>query len=107
MELSFGRTQTQIVRRTVANYFEVSEAALYSKSRKQPLTDARHIAMYLVYRLVPSMTLETIARHFGRTDHTTTMHAIRKVEARIETAPDVRHDVFSLWNIIETNSKAT
>jgi chromosomal replication initiator protein len=63
-----------------ATYFQLSTADLMSKSRSRPLTQARHIAMYLM-RENTGLSLVKIGEIFGGRDHTTALHGIKKVEA--------------------------
>ena len=51
-------------------------------SRRRPLVDARQVAMY-VTRSVTDLSFPDIGRAFGDRDHTTVMHAVRKIEARM------------------------
>jgi chromosomal replication initiator protein len=69
------------VQRAVAERLGVSVDALLSPGRAAPLARARQIAMYLTRELT-DLSLPAIAGAFNRRDHTTVMHAIRKVERR-------------------------
>ncbi len=51
-------------------------------SRRRPLVDARQVAMY-VTRNMTELSFPDIGKAFGNRDHTTVMHACRKVEARM------------------------
>ena len=61
-----------------ARYFGLHRGDLFSKSRSRPLTNARHIAMYLLRELT-GLSLIKIGELFDR-DHTTAMHGIKRVE---------------------------
>ena len=56
-----------------------------SKSRSRPLTQARHIAMYLT-RECTGLSLVKIGEIFGGRDHTTVLHGIKKVEDEMRGA---------------------
>src|SRR5215217_7690052 len=71
----------RIVQETVASRLGISLDALLSPSRAAPIARARQIAMYLTRELT-DLSLPAIAQAFNRRDHTTVMHAIRKVEQR-------------------------
>lgn len=58
----------------------VSSSAIFSQSRLRAHVRARHAAMYLAYRET-GKSLPKIGLAFGNRDHTTVLHAIRKVEA--------------------------
>jgi chromosomal replication initiator protein len=69
------------VQEAVADRLGVSIDALLSPSRAAPIARARQISMYLTRELT-DLSLPAIAEAFSRRDHTTVMHAIRKVERR-------------------------
>lgn len=62
----------------VCSYFDVELPNVRSVSRQQPLMQARQLAMYLARELT-SAPLAEIGRFFGDRDHTTVMHACRKM----------------------------
>jgi chromosomal replication initiator protein len=55
---------------------------LMGDSRRQPLTRNRQVAMYVAHKMT-GRSLPFIARHIGDRDHTTILHGVRAVEARI------------------------
>jgi chromosomal replication initiator protein len=69
----------QLIMEETASYFALSVGDLTSKSRSRPLTQARHIAMYLM-RECTGLSLVKIGEIFGGRDHTTVLHGIKKVE---------------------------
>jgi chromosomal replication initiator protein len=69
------------VQEAVADRLGVSIDALLSPSRAAPIARARQISMYLTRELT-DLSLPAIAEAFNRRDHTTVLHAIRKVERR-------------------------
>jgi chromosomal replication initiator protein len=69
------------IQQAVAQRLGVSMEALLSPSRAAPIAQARQIAMYLTRELT-DLSLPAIAAVFNRRDHTTVMHAIRKVDRR-------------------------
>jgi chromosomal replication initiator protein len=77
-----------ICRRTasvVARHFGLTTSDLRGKSRRQAVADARALAMYLVRGRTGASYAE-VGRHFGNRDHTTVLHACRKLSA--QTARD-------------------
>jgi len=68
------------IKRAVAAYFGVTWADLEGPRRWKKFVRPRQIAMYLARTLTPH-SLPEIARHFGGRDHTTVLHAVRKIEA--------------------------
>jgi chromosomal replication initiator protein len=69
------------VQEAVANRLGLTVDALLSSTRTAPVARGRQLAMYLTRELT-DLSLPAIARAFNRRDHTTVMHAIRKVEHR-------------------------
>jgi chromosomal replication initiator protein len=69
------------IQKTVSTRLEVPIERLLSPSRVAPIARARQLAMYLSRELT-DLSLPEIAAAFNRRDHTTVIHAIRKVEAR-------------------------
>ncbi|MGH2984657.1 MAG: chromosomal replication initiator protein DnaA [Solirubrobacterales bacterium] len=69
------------IQQTVATRLEIPVERLLSPSRVAPIARARQLAMYLTRELT-DLSLPEIAAAFNRRDHTTVIHAIRKVEAR-------------------------
>jgi chromosomal replication initiator protein len=73
------RPDASQVQEAVAARLEISVDDLLSPSRTAPVARARQMAMYLTRELT-ELSLPAIAEAFNRRDHTTVMHAIRKVE---------------------------
>jgi len=63
----------------VAKHFKVSKPDLLSSRRSRSVVRPRQIAMYLS-KMLTSRSLPEIGRRFGNRDHTTVLHAVRKVE---------------------------
>jgi chromosomal replication initiator protein len=82
-----------------ARYFSLSTSDLVSKSRSRPLTQARHIAMYLV-RECTGLSLVKIGEIFGGRDHTTVLHGINKVEGEMRARDTAFRQVQDLTRII-------
>jgi len=59
---------------------------MLSPTRRGAVVEARQLAMYLSRQLT-SLSLPQIARAFKRRDHTTVMHALKRVESRLQTDP--------------------
>lgn len=74
----------------VANYYALNPEELLSEKRSKRVSEAKQIAMYLCRKLLSASLIE-IARFFKRKDHTTVIHAIKKVEERKRTDRKFRH----------------
>ena len=74
------------IQQHVAGHFNLSLNLLIGKGRKQEVTAARHIAMFLSKRLTKN-PLKMIGLHFGNRDHSTVIHAVRTVEKKCKNDP--------------------
>jgi chromosomal replication initiator protein len=97
------QTETEIppplILEETATYFSLSTGDLLSKSRSRPLTQARHIAMYLM-RECTGLSLVKIGELFGGRDHTTALHGIKKIEAEMQARDATFRQVQDLTRII-------
>ena len=66
----------------VCKFYSVDEIALRGSSRSQGIVEARQIAMYLI-RSLTNLSFPDIGQQFAK-DHTTVIHAIKKVEAELK-----------------------
>lgn len=72
-----------------AKYCRLKLSDLRSSSRKQNLVRARSLSMYLGRQLT-SKSMHQIGDYFGGRDHTTVLHAIRKIESLLDSDADLR-----------------
>jgi chromosomal replication initiator protein len=96
----------QLIVEETANYFSLSTADLTSKSRSRPLTQARHIAMYLM-RECTGLSLVKIGEIFGGRDHTTALHGIKKVETDMRARDVTFRQVQDLTRLIRGRVRGT
>ncbi|EYS90911.1 chromosomal replication initiator protein dnaA [Bartonella bacilliformis str. Heidi Mejia] len=73
------RIRIEEIQRTVARHYNVSKQDLLSNRRTRTIVKPRQVAMYLAKVLTPR-SLPEIGRRFGGRDHTTVLHAVRKIE---------------------------
>lgn len=76
------------VKHLVALRYEVTPLNLDSRSRRAKFVWPRQIAMYLCH-IMTLRSLPDIGRRFGGRDHTTVLHAIRKIERMEKTNPEI------------------
>lgn len=74
------RVRIEDIQKVVARHYNVSRNDLLSNRRTRIIVRPRQIAMYLAKFLTPR-SLPEIGRRFGGRDHTTVLHAVRKIEA--------------------------
>ena len=83
------------IQKTVAGYFKIRVADLLAKSRSRSITRPRQIAMSLSKELT-SHSLPEIGDAFGGRDHTTVLHACRKIKELRESDNRIREDYQNL-----------
>ncbi|HSF25977.1 MAG TPA: chromosomal replication initiator protein DnaA, partial [Actinomycetes bacterium] len=96
-------TAATIMAQTAA-YFGLSMEDLCGSSRSRVLVTARQIAMYLCRELT-EMSLPKIGQQFGGRDHTTVMHADRKIRQLMAERRSVYNQVTELTNRIKNQSR--
>ena len=88
-----------------ADYFGLQNADLVSKSRSRPLTQARHMAMYLMRELT-GLSLIKIGELFER-DHSTALHGIKRVETLMPNRDTVYRQVQEITKRINAKARAS
>jgi len=83
------------IQKTVADYYKVRLADLLSKRRSRSVARPRQVAMALAKELT-SHSLPEIGDAFGGRDHTTVMHACKRIKGLRDTEPRVREDYSNL-----------
>lgn len=83
------------IQKTVAEYYKVKMADLLSKRRSRSIARPRQMAMALAKELT-NHSLPEIGDHFGGRDHTTVIHACRKVKDLVKDASDFADDYKNL-----------
>ena len=87
------------VKETVAKYFNINKDDLSSNKRSNEIAFPRQIAMFLC-REVANMSYPKIGEEFGNRDHSTVMHACKKIEQEIKEKNNTKLIVESVKNII-------
>ena len=90
----------EIIQKTVADHFNLKVTDLKSKKRLRALTIPRQIAMYLS-RQHTDGSFPEIGEKFGGKDHTTVMHAVKKIEGLAPKDLDIRAHLESLKRRLE------
>jgi chromosomal replication initiator protein len=87
------------IQKSVADYFKIRMSDLLSKKRNRSLARPRQIAMALSKELT-NHSLPEIGDAYGGRDHTTVLHACRKISELRELNPDVRDDYRNLRRLL-------
>jgi chromosomal replication initiator protein len=93
------RVRIEDIQRVVARHYNVSRQELVSNRRTRVIVKPRQIAMYLSKTLTPRSFPE-IGRRFGGRDHTTVLHAVRKIEELITGDQKLSHEIELLKRLI-------
>ena len=89
----------QNIQKTVADYFKMRVSDLHSRKRSRQIARPRKMAMALAKELT-SMSLPEIGDAFGGRDHTTVLHAQRKIKALLQTDPKIKEDHQALLRLL-------
>jgi chromosomal replication initiator protein len=89
------------IQRTVAEYYKIKVADLNSRRRNRSVARPRQVAMALAKELT-NYSLPEIGDSFGGRDHTTVLHACRKIKELRETSSDIHEDYKNLLRLLTT-----
>jgi chromosomal replication initiator protein len=93
------RVRIEDIQRVVSRHYNVSRQELVSDRRTRVIVKPRQIAMYLAKTMTPRSFPE-IGRRFGGRDHTTVLHAVRKIEELINSDTKLGHEIELLKRLI-------
>lgn len=94
------RVSVDDIQRKVAEHFNLRLSDMQSNKRLRTIARPRQIAMYLAKQFTTN-SLPEIGRKFGGRDHTTVMHAVKKVQELMETEHGVAEDVEILQRMLQ------
>ncbi len=89
------------IQKTVADYYKIKVSEMYSKKRSRNVARPRQVAMALAKELT-HLSLPDIGEAFGGRDHTTVLHACRKIAQLRATNTDVTRDIVSLLKVLRS-----
>ena len=95
------RLTIESIQKQVADHFQIRLSDMSSARRARTVARPRQIAMYLAKQLT-SRSLPEIGRAFGGRDHTTVIHAVRKVEELMKADVSFSEDVELLTRMLES-----
>ena len=93
------RVRIEDIQRIVARHYNVSKTELLSNRRTRTIVKPRQVAMYLSKVMTPR-SLPEIGRRFGGRDHTTVLHAVRKIENLTGTDEKLEQELELLRRLI-------
>ena len=89
------------IQKIVADYYKIKVSEMYSKKRSRNVARPRQVAMALAKELT-QLSLPDIGEAFGGRDHTTVLHACRKVALLKSTSSELTRDFNSLLNVLRS-----
>lgn len=87
------------IQKTVADYYKMKVAEMYSKKRTRAVARPRQVAMWLAKELTPE-SYPAIGDAFGGRDHTTVLHAYRTINELRLSDPVLNHDLHVLTQVL-------
>ena len=94
------KVKIEDIQKLVATHFNVSRADILSSRRSASVVKPRQIAMYLA-KVLTLRSLPEIGRRFGGRDHTTVLHAVRKIEGAVNADVMLKDDVELLKRMLQ------
>lgn len=94
------RVTIEEIQKQVASHFNIRTSDMHSARRARSVARPRQVAMYLSKQLT-ARSLPEIGRKFGGRDHTTVMHAVKKVEELKTSDPGFAEDIELLRRMLE------
>ena len=85
----------EVIQNTVASYFNLSVQEMLSARRSRSLARPRQIAMYLVKQYTTN-SLPDIGRKFSNRDHTTVIHAVKKIDELIKKDSEIKQNIIEI-----------
>jgi len=95
LSVSNGQITVENIQKTVADFYKIKVSDMYSKRRPANIAVPRQIAMYLVKELTQK-SLPEIGDLFGGRDHTTVLHAVRKIADARRSDSELNHSLHVL-----------
>ncbi|WXU00580.1 MAG: Chromosomal replication initiator protein DnaA [Catillopecten margaritatus gill symbiont] len=89
------------IQKESAKHYGIIMADLSSKSRKQHIVLARQMAIFIAHEMT-NLSLSKIGKHFGNRDHSTVLHAIKKIKEKIVNDSETK-DEYELLKLKLTN----
>jgi len=98
---NIGKLSTTKIKDIVAQRYGVTVKQIDGKTRTAPVTNARHVAMYLTKDIL-GLSYVKIGISFGNKDHTTVLNAVDKIQKRSEADKDFKKVLVTIKNDITT-----
>ncbi len=97
------KTSIEDIQRRTAEFYKLEVRDFHSPQRARRVARPRQVAMYLARKLT-TRSLPEIGRRFGGRDHTTVLHACRRIEALCDEDPTFKQEVDFLSQMLTKNT---
>ncbi|HZR01734.1 MAG TPA: chromosomal replication initiator protein DnaA [Burkholderiales bacterium] len=101
LAIQYRQISIDNIQRTVADYYKIKVAEMYSKKRSRNVARPRQMAMALAKELT-QLSLPDIGDAFGGRDHTTVLHACRKIAELKTENPEIKRDFEALLQVLRS-----
>ena len=101
LAIQYRQISIDNIQRTVADYYKIKVSEMYSKKRTRNVARPRQMAMALAKELT-QLSLPDIGEAFGGRDHTTVLHACRKIAELKTESPDLNRDFEALLQVLRS-----
>jgi len=98
---STGQVTVELIQKSVADYYKIKVADMYSKRRPNSIAMPRQVAMYLAKEMTQK-SLPEIGELFGGRDHTTVLHAVRKIGQHRSKDSELNHALHVLEQALKS-----
>jgi len=95
LSATVGQVTVELIQKTVAEVYKIKVADMYSKRRPNSIAMPRQVAMYLAKEMTQK-SLPEIGELFGGRDHTTVLHAVRKISEQRTKDAELNHTLHVL-----------
>ena len=95
----FRKTSVHDIQKLTATHFNISMADLLSMKKKRSFSYPRQLAMYLS-RKFSDLSFKEIGKEFGDRDHSTVLHAVKRIEKEKELKREVMDDINKLQTFL-------
>ena len=90
----------ELIQKKVSDYFGIKVADITSEKRDMRFSYPRHIAMFLTKELT-NLSYPDTAKAFGKKDHSTILHACRKIDTMFKDDPDTKTRIETIKNLLK------
>jgi len=98
---STGQVTVELIQKAVAEYYKLKVADMYSKRRPNSIAMPRQVAMYLAKEMTQK-SLPELGELFGGRDHTTVLHAVRKIGQQRAKDSELNHALHVLEQTLKS-----